>query len=128
MDSLLDWGVDKPLQIALIHNHPEGHEMDDIAELIICMEGPTEIYHRVKILKEEGNRCFKNGDFTHASSQYLSAISDADQSSIQDHQLENGKSMLTDQFSEGKQCNFDSREILAMPDTLSTPTGIHKSL
>jgi len=38
------------------------------------MEGPAEIFRRVKILKQEGNRCSKTGDFTHASSHYLSAI------------------------------------------------------
>ncbi|KAJ8424643.1 hypothetical protein Cgig2_009123 [Carnegiea gigantea] len=66
LDTLLDWGIDNPLQAALIHTHLKDHEFDEIAQLVFQMQGPDEIPHKVKFLKDEGNRCFKNNDFLNA--------------------------------------------------------------
>ncbi|KAJ8435670.1 hypothetical protein Cgig2_014251 [Carnegiea gigantea] len=73
-DTLLDWGVDNPLQATLIHTHLEDHEFDEFAQIVFHMEGPDEIPHKVKLLKDEGNRCFKNHDIVNASDYYLSGI------------------------------------------------------
>ena len=74
MDLLPDWGIDNPLQSALIHAHLENHESDEITEVVIQMEGPHEILRKTSFLKDEGYRCFKNCDFRDAVAYYLSGI------------------------------------------------------
>ena len=74
LDSLLDWGIDNPLQAALIHTHLPDHEFDKIAQIVFQLDGPDEIPCKVKFLKEEWNRCFKTNDFANASIYYLSGI------------------------------------------------------
>ncbi|KAJ8444377.1 hypothetical protein Cgig2_026581 [Carnegiea gigantea] len=99
LDTLLVWGTDNPLQAALIHTHLEDHEFDEIPQdtdnplqatlihthleyhefdeipqVVFPMQGPNKIPHKVKFLKDEGNRCFKNNEFVNTSSYYLDGI------------------------------------------------------
>lgn len=62
-DPMLDWGIDNHLQATLIQIHPEDHEWDEIAQVVLQMEGPREILHKMLFLKDERNKRFKNRDF-----------------------------------------------------------------
>ena len=63
MDSILDWGTDYTLQLALISTHLKDHEIDDVAQVVTQSEGPDRSSPKGTFLKEERIRCFKNGDF-----------------------------------------------------------------
>ncbi|KAJ8428624.1 hypothetical protein Cgig2_015742 [Carnegiea gigantea] len=67
-------GTDNPLQATLIHTYLHDHELEEIATVVFQMDGPAEIPNKVKLLKEEGNKCFKHNDFASASAYYLSGI------------------------------------------------------
>ena len=41
---------------------------------MFLLEGPDEIPHKVHFLKDEGNKFFKNKEFTNGSAYYLSGI------------------------------------------------------
>ncbi|KAJ8421810.1 hypothetical protein Cgig2_009393 [Carnegiea gigantea] len=43
LDSLLDWGTDNPLQVALIRTNLAEDEFDEIAHIVFQKEGPKEI-------------------------------------------------------------------------------------
>ncbi|KAJ8437202.1 hypothetical protein Cgig2_007552 [Carnegiea gigantea] len=59
---------------ATIDRHTEKEDLEEIGQIVMHMEGPHEIPHRVYFMKDAGNECFKDGDFTQASRLYMSAI------------------------------------------------------
>ncbi|KAJ8432919.1 hypothetical protein Cgig2_023049 [Carnegiea gigantea] len=59
---MLDWGIDNPFQAALIQIDLEDHEWDEIAQVVLQMEGPNEIPHNNleiinKLMKVESVNC-----------------------------------------------------------------------
>ena len=74
LKTLLDWGTDNPLQVALIRTHFTNHQFNEIAQVVFQLRGPKGIPYTVKFLEEEGNKCFKTNDFADASTHYLSGI------------------------------------------------------
>lgn len=67
MDSLLDWGIENPLLVAMFVVHLKEEDLTEIRHVVMQMEEPHEIPYRVRFLKDSGNTCFMDDDFTRAS-------------------------------------------------------------
>ena len=58
----------------MIRVHLKKEELEELGQVVVQMEGPHEIPHRVQSLKDEGNKCFNNDDFVEASGLCLYAL------------------------------------------------------
>ncbi|KAJ8452227.1 hypothetical protein Cgig2_006032 [Carnegiea gigantea] len=74
MDPLLDWGIENSLLAAMICVHLTEEALEELGQVVVQMEGPHEIPHRVRYLKDEGNKSFKKGEFALALGLYKHAL------------------------------------------------------
>jgi len=58
----------------MIRIHLKEEEFEEFGKVIVQMEGPHEIPHRVQYLKDEGNKWFKKGGFAQALGLYLHSL------------------------------------------------------
>ena len=74
MYPLLDWGIEHSLLAAMICVHLTEEPSEELVQVVVQMEEPIEIPHRVQYLKDEGNKSFKKGEFAQALDLYKHAL------------------------------------------------------